>query len=431
MDPEPPKPKRTLFKRPAWAAREEPSLEPATVSSGTTTITSADGPVQDIFTQQSKSYRGIIAEQERQRKARLEEKKRAKQIKKEKKAEAKKERCDENSGAREGKRRRISDEDDALIDAVGSDGEGADGICFSSPRKPAAKRTASKDTILTSPSGELPFSPKPAKQDATVIELGDSDDDATAPVSTKPTPTAENLDPTDGEEDEELAELARQARARRRQRELDLKRSATPQGTSPSLPTPPPAPDPVLKLLVSSTIPDTEPLIAKRKLSQRLREVREAWCKRQNLPDEMANRVFLVYCGRKLYDVTTCRSLGIAVDADGNVIRRGESAVFRTADDAAKIHLWAHTDESFEKWRAEKARKESGVDGVNGATDGEEVGGATGAEREKQEELIRVILKAKGFKDYKLRIKPVSFGSALNAERYLCKIGGGCGLIRS
>jgi hypothetical protein len=46
-------------------------------------------------------------------------------------------------------------------------------------------------------------------------------------------------------------------------------------------------------------------------MSQGLREVRLAWCNRQNFDPEIQSSIYLTWKGRRVFDVTTCRSLGV------------------------------------------------------------------------------------------------------------------------
>ncbi|KAB8070703.1 ubiquitin-2 like Rad60 SUMO-like-domain-containing protein [Aspergillus leporis] len=68
--------------------------------------------------------------------------------------------------------------------------------------------------------------------------------------------------------------------------------------------------DAIVQILITSKLQNTKPLIVHRKMSQALRDVRLAWCNRQNLPKDRHSSIFLTWKGRRLFDVTTCRSLG-------------------------------------------------------------------------------------------------------------------------
>lgn len=405
-----PKPKRSLFNRPAWARDESAKSESTGPADTESTIT-------DVFTQSSRSYQERIAQQERERLA----KERKKKEKQERRVSASNSRRRDESAVTNGKRRRISGEDNlpSHDERLASPSE----AMLESARAPVS--TLSHEEIES----QFPVEPPPqvrGEHDLSPIAIDDSDEGSPPPA--KPSLYQSAFNPADSLEDasdEEFPELAAQARERRRQRELEQKRSATPAGGSfaedsrpgsaqyrnleGSLPTPP-APDPVLQILVTSPIPNTKPLIVRRKLSQRLQEIRQVWCDKQGFTDEMQSSVFLTYCMRRLYDVTTCKSLGIKVDASGNVIARGGSAVFEGVENANRIHIEAVTEELFEQMKRDKQMKERRPDSLSHDHKSDvETPVADGLEEAPQEdEHIRIILKAKGLEPFKLKVKPVS-----------------------
>ncbi|RAL08706.1 small ubiquitin-related modifier domain-containing protein [Aspergillus homomorphus CBS 101889] len=69
--------------------------------------------------------------------------------------------------------------------------------------------------------------------------------------------------------------------------------------------------DATVQILITSSINHTKPLIVRRKMHQPLKDVRLAWFNRQALPKELQSSIFLTWKGKRLFDVTTCRSLGI------------------------------------------------------------------------------------------------------------------------
>lgn len=88
-----------------------------------------------------------------------------------------------------------------------------------------------------------------------------------------------------------------------------------------SQPPRPPAPNPILSLLIHSPLPNTTPLLVKRRLQQRLKEVRLAWINKQRASSSLTNsefpadhKIFLTWRGKKCFDFTSCASLGLAVD---------------------------------------------------------------------------------------------------------------------
>ncbi|KAK4951705.1 hypothetical protein LTR66_013808 [Elasticomyces elasticus] len=396
----PPKVKRALFNRPAWAQPQ--STQPQAT--------------EDIFSRSGRSYTQIVAEQERLKRLKLQRKK-------------EKEERRESSGK---KRRRLSaDVDDGDVDGYASVGHDGSEV---GRRSRKIERSTSKEA---SPRRKL-SSPEPLSlaklyaesltaanaKAAPVIELGDTSDEEEGEPSTpsKVQPTSLDTEQVDRvaetDPDEEFPELAARARERRRLRELeqaspkrDLERNGfgayVAAGHTPRAPTPPP--DPVVSILITSRIPNSEPLIVRRKLSQRLQEIRVFWCKRLNLSEELTNSVFLVYRMRKLYDVTTCKSLGIDVDPDGKIVMNDEKAAFGD-EETDKVHVEAVTEEIFAEMKAEKRREKEGKKNAvtAGAADKHEKPEQTNAQSESKEgeKLIKILLKAKGYPDFKLQVRP-------------------------
>ena len=218
------------------------------------------------------------------------------------------------------------------------------------------------------------------------------------------TPALEGEATTSEEEFPELAKKARE-KARKKRLEQDLaslipdppsSAECKPSYISP-LRSPSPPPDPVLQILVTSSIPSTTPLIVSRRLSQRLKEVRLAWADRQQFSSGVRDTVFLTWRGKRLFDVTTCKSLGVTVDFEGTILAKDDVL----GDDEGRIHMEAMTVEILE------ARKKAKMDE---AANGEDHASAYGMQKpaeEKPDNQVRIILKPKGFADVKLKVKPV------------------------
>ncbi|KAG9721791.1 hypothetical protein KCU73_g14146, partial [Aureobasidium melanogenum] len=323
--------------------------------------------------------------------------------------------------SRAGKRRRISDDH-------GSD----------LPTKIKPKASERKTSVQASAGSEsFAIAPTPQKsrpRQETVIELlDDSDDDAPAShnnasngdahsnaTSLEPTPAAEAT-PDDDEDavyysDPDMREFARKAREKRRQEEQERNETGVH--------------DPTVKLLITSPLPGTGPLIVSRKLSQNLQAVREAWLSKQSLEPSIASRVFFTHKLRRVYDVTTVRSLGIKVDSYGRIMANGP---FANTDDehAEKIHIVAVTDEAWQGLKDEKAAKDApkpnkylsnaaAADGRGGSTEGTP---AVDGEAVVEEPLIKVTLKAKGHSDIKIKVRPsTTFVKMINAARRSFKL---------
>ncbi|RDW57402.1 small ubiquitin-related modifier domain-containing protein [Aspergillus mulundensis] len=97
----------------------------------------------------------------------------------------------------------------------------------------------------------------------------------------------------------------------------------------------------VVHILITSELANTKPLIIQRKMSQSLKGVRLAWCARQNLPNELHQAVFLTWKGRRLFDVTTCRSLNISAHAK----EQSPFDEFFTNEDECHVNMEAVTEE--------------------------------------------------------------------------------------
>ena len=242
----------------------------------------------------------------------------------------------------------------------------------------------------------------------------EQDDDQRLTVLTKSKPVIYDEFPAS---DEEFPELARKAREKARRKRLEADSAATVIPNPPPsaghndsqhlavqapqrVPTPPP-PDPVVSLLITSRIPNTKPLIVNRRLSQRLKDVRIAWCQRQQFTAEATQNVILTWRGRRLFDVSSCKSIGIGVDSLGNIVLKGEKDIFEEAN--RQIHLEAMTEETLEVLK--KAKEQTKAAEIIEDTN-EEMEGPT-LPHSNQEQQIRIILKAKELKDFKLIVKPV------------------------
>lgn len=160
-------------------------------------------------------------------------------------------------------------------------------------------------------------------------------------------------------------------------------------------PSPPPY-DPIVQIMISSEIENTKPLLIHRKMSQGLREVRLAWCNRQNFAPETRSSIYLTWKGRRLFDVTTCRSLGLSV---------GRPPALPSIDDdplaeqeELRIHLEAVTDAPLTN-RPPPSEDPSGQ-------------GAAPADDD-QGEPLKLILRSPGFEDFKIKARQKTLVSRL------------------
>ncbi|KAF9884100.1 hypothetical protein FE257_002297 [Aspergillus nanangensis] len=107
---------------------------------------------------------------------------------------------------------------------------------------------------------------------------------------------------------------------------------------------PPRKKDVTVQILITSKIENTKPLIVHRKMSQSLRDVRLAWCGRQNLPNTTQSSIYLTWKGKRLFDVTTCNSLRIGTKG----YHKGSLDIDdwpQNHADQLRIHMEAVTDD--------------------------------------------------------------------------------------
>lgn len=152
--------------------------------------------------------------------------------------------------------------------------------------------------------------------------------------------------------------------------------------------------DAVVQILITSEIENTKPLIVHRKISQSLKEVRLAWCRRQGFTEGMQSSVFLIWKGRRLFDVTTCKSLGVNL-----VDKSADSFAHSSFDDekTKRIHMEAVTEDVLASKRRQKHSHVS-------APEDQTSSGPPDERDKKEESLIKVILKCPGLVDYKVKV---------------------------
>ncbi|KAJ8603569.1 hypothetical protein MRB53_042112 [Persea americana] len=176
----------------------------------------------------------------------------------------------------------------------------------------------------------------------------------------------------------------------------------------PSLPTPAPSPqvpDAIMKILITSPLGHSEPFIIKRKMSQRLKEVRLAWIEKQ--PEGFHkdyDNIYLTWRGRKVFDLATCASLGLEVDDDGSVHMKGDKRSFSSLDEEleadAQLHMIATTAAMVEKEKQAKQADQSAsiTRAMDASIESQPAATVTS---------IRLILRAEGYTEYKLTVRPI------------------------
>lgn len=401
-----PIPKRSLFTRPAWSRPQKTT------------------GAEKIFHRSSSSHVDLAAEAERKRKAKLAKQ----QIENSEKA------AYEDIGW---KRRRLSSDSEYESDnACAPPGLKLppktlqDGKVDSSGADPQNPKAVAPDAVIPQNLSTTSVSNKyeatmnagrfAAQQNSSARDIIDLEDDNEEDIGVRgpePTATEKSIPTSENDEflasDDEYAELARRAREKARTKPLEYSVVSTTNKTpllgeprslsQPSLSQEQPASplaafDPEIYILITSRLKNTKPLIIKRQLSQRLKDVRITWCQHQQFTADMTNTVFLTWRGKRLFDVTSCKSLGIAVDVGGNVTIKGQEDMF--GEEEQRIHMEAMTEVLLEKYKIGKRQRmeEPEVEEQKDAR----------TPQKPQEAQLRIILKAKGFEDFKLIVKSVS-----------------------
>lgn len=408
------KPQKSLFNKPKWGA-------PKAITSET-----------DLFSRSDRSYESFkLDEEERKRKKaerKLQEKSRESQV--------------ENS-TREEKRRRLSnyngDSQDKAKDVQENSGhenkqEACEDEKTATPSDEPVKSRQSPESLseryetsVTQLNGKI------SKSKSTVaVDLGEDesngvispkDEDQVVVTQLQPKKKEEEEDPMPS--DEEFPELARKAREQARRKRLESEKpdiSSPSQsqsysfgagGLSPNLrddsqvrssKSAEPAPAPVVNLLVTSNIPNTTPVIVRRKLTQRLKEVRLAWCGRQGFDESITTGVFLTWRGMRVFDVNSCKALGIGVDEDDNIVMDGEKDALGERE--RRIHMEVMTHEMFEEHKKAKLHAAN-----QQYAEQHEIAEEVPPPEEKSEAEIRIIVRAKDLPDHKLIVRPVSISA--------------------
>jgi len=212
------------------------------------------------------------------------------------------------------------------------------------------------------------------------------------------------------DEDEELAQLVETARLRRERAEQERKNSSTSfsnknhesgKETLPALEdvfgsNSKIEQDPTIFIFVTSRILGTKSMIFKRKLSQRLHEVRRNWCDRQVIDGQpmdadLASEIFLTWKGKRLFDSTTCNSMGLKIDSKGQLHSEGKGF------DNGKVHLEAWTHELFADHQKREAAE--ALQKRKAAEEPEQI------EEVKQQPKIKLILISREHEPVKLVVK--------------------------
>jgi hypothetical protein len=413
----------SLFKRPAWSQ----SVPVAGDSSDDDDDAEEESSGARLFSH-SESFMSIMKDSERQKKVQEEKRLEREKRKQEKsiaqagrKATAKRTSSGEDGetlGDGELKRRRITSEDSAaLLGMIGiaspSMAKAQNKLQHMSESDDEAERGSADVVVLSDEQKRREGKGKATPVVASRANEGNlSDGEDVQFVSERPRRGRTIEDPTEEDSDPELAELSRKARARHLAQAQNgaaavpdrvPTANASDRGHQDSARQLPALPDATIKIFINSPLEGTNPLIIYRKLSQRLQEVREVWCAKQSFSKEFADRVFLTHRGIRLYNLTTCRSLGLEADSSGRVTRTDD----RTLEGVDSVHIEAMTQELFDKMKAAKALQ---AQGIEEETEEEETTAAAAEEGVPEippgEKYVRIVVRAKGHEDFKVLVKP-------------------------
>lgn len=422
-------PKRSLFKKPNWAAKS-------------TSISKAE---TDFFDHRDSTYSGILAEKEKRRKKHRD--KAATQVQDHHGHEPKKQRlsADEDSDSE-------TESSDSKENAHTGDGQFEGPITRSTPAEKAPPANPGPDFSTKQYSPTKPFNAANTR----IIDLEDKEDQAhpmrdpllepknISPTKARPKPPPS--DPESEDEDEYTLELKRKAREKARLRKLglDASRSMTPEPTtmknhspqheshsqSNSVQSPTEAPlrksptpfstpkkedDVKVMIYIRTAIPDTNELIVNRWASQNLQQVKEAWCKRQGFDVATARKVFLTWRGNKLFNTTTLTHILQTLKAE----KKKSSLVNLDSDDEdsdpskGRIEVEAMTEDILIE-RKRLKEKEGWL--ADASTGDEKVSAEDGGEPQPpQEPDIQLMLNSPGLESVLLKVRPTTLVSKIMA----------------
>jgi hypothetical protein len=162
----------------------------------------------------------------------------------------------------------------------------------------------------------------------------------------------------------------------------------------------PPIDDPIVQIMITSEIENTKPLLVQRKLSQGLREVRLAWCNRQNFTPEIQSAIYLTWKGRRLFDVTTCRSLGIHTGSSSMAAFSIDNDPFADQQEL-QIHMEAVADRPILTNRQSVSNNNRLPNPISNPSEDD------------QGEPLKLILRCPGFENFKIKARRTTLISRL------------------
>ena len=162
----------------------------------------------------------------------------------------------------------------------------------------------------------------------------------------------------------------------------------------------PKADEPILEILVHSRLPDTMPVVIRVRLNQKLRDAKAAWCEHSKLSADLTREVYLMWRGFKVFDTSTCRSIGVNIDAvTGEVTWRGKGLVEIAGSRQLEMEAWTAELEAQERKRKEGGKGE-GREEVSADAEGE-------GKEPKKKVGLKVVVKAKELKEWSIIVHQV------------------------
>jgi hypothetical protein len=155
--------------------------------------------------------------------------------------------------------------------------------------------------------------------------------------------------------------------------------------------------NPVISILIEPRIPNTLPLMVQRLYQQNFKAVRLAWCKhnieRNLLDPSQESDVIFTWRGRKIFDVQSCKSLGLGLDVEGLPTLEDVNGIPQLFD---KVAIQATTEKIESEERRNKLANKAAVTDEPASSPQQPV-----------ERQYRVILRSRDYADQKIIVKEV------------------------
>lgn len=253
----------------------------------------------------------------------------------------------------------------------------------------ASQKTLGNEKVPTN------HSSKSADKTAANASIPLDDDDEIVIIATEPAPRSQATNQqlpepdSDSEEDEYLRNLKRAARAEAREKDVQVSQQQgtseagsalqtdSPHGTDytsnrdTSVPLASTVLDPEVQIRIKTIIPGCDEIYIKRRASQPLDMVLEAFIKQHDLRPQIAQKVFFTWNGTRLFRSTTMRSILAQIKNKYGTKKDGSDM----AD--GKIEIEAVTDEIFELRQQQKERERKRLENEDYPLDHEQANPAT------------------------------------------------------